>query len=69
MNNLKDIQLKSKQLKSDAEEILLKGKVVEILKPFGEVVLRGSFALDLMVVEDIDLSVINPDVGYKRSDL
>lgn len=64
MNKILD---KAEELRKKAKEILEKGKVVEMLQPFGKVILRGSYALDLMVVEDIDISVINPTADYKES--
>jgi hypothetical protein len=59
--------VRSKKLKVEAEGIIKKGKLIENLRPFGEVVLKGSFALDLMIVEDIDISVINPKANCKKS--
>lgn len=58
---------KAQGLKNQAEELLAKGKIIENLTPFGEVKFTGSYALDLMTVEDIDMVVINPNSEYKET--
>lgn len=57
----------SKQVKTEATEILKQGRIFEILQKFGEVVTKGSYAADLMLSRDIDINVIGPDAGREQA--
>lgn len=45
------------QLKKEADELLAKRGIHDILSKYGEVTYVGSYALDLMVWKDIDLEI------------
>ena len=49
----------SKDIKKEADVFMKKFKLIEFLSDFGEVHIRGSYELDLMVDGDIDIYVVN----------
>ena len=51
----------SKQIKSDAEQLLKTTNLVNILSKYGEVIIGGSYKYDLMWGPDIDIDVICKD--------
>lgn len=48
---------RSKIIKREADALLEKGKVFQILTQYGKVVLTGSYFLDTMIYPDIDLHI------------
>ena len=46
------------QLKFEAEKLLEKTKILNIIKKFGDIKLTGSFSYDLMTWRDIDICLI-----------
>lgn len=57
----------SKQVKREADEILAQGKVLEVLQKYGEVLIKGSYAIDLMLSPDIDINIIGPEAGREQA--
>lgn len=63
-----DLIEKSKKIREDAQKLLVKNKIIEILSKYGRVELTGSYAYDLMLNnEDIDIYVISKDVSRKKA--
>ncbi|AZL15938.1 hypothetical protein [Rickettsiales endosymbiont of Stachyamoeba lipophora] len=48
------------QIKNQANEFLAQTRLIELLSQYGQVIINGSYALDLMVWNDIDLNLILP---------
>src|SRR3989339_1426347 len=48
----------SKQVKREADLLLKKTKLLNLLSEYGEVIIRGSYELDLMVDGDIDIYIL-----------
>lgn len=63
-----DLTKQSKQWHSEADDLLGKSKLIEILEEFGEVHLSGSYKYDLMLGPDIDLLIVcqNPETAAKN---
>ncbi|MFZ4648432.1 MAG: hypothetical protein ACOYMB_02210 [Patescibacteria group bacterium] len=57
----------SNTLHQEADVLLKKTDLVKKLLKYGEVVVSGSYAMDLMMDGDIDLFIINKDLNKKRS--
>ncbi len=55
-NNLVEI---SKTVKKEADLLLEKSALLDFLANYGEVFIRGSYELDLMIDGDIDIYVVN----------
>jgi hypothetical protein len=55
----------SQAIKNEADELLRKYKVVEIIEKFGQVKFTGSYALNLMYKKDIDISLINDNLSVQ----
>lgn len=66
----------SANIKKEAENLLYKRGLVPLVKEYGEVILTGSYTIDLMLKKDLDISVVNPeltlkeffDLGYKLTE-
>jgi len=54
-----NILKKSAELKIEAEALLKKLRLLEFLKRYGQVFVRGSYELDLMAEGDVDIYVVN----------
>jgi hypothetical protein len=54
-----ELNLLSKKIKKEADLLLNKSGLVNFLSKYGEVHIRGSYELDLMLDGDIDIYVIN----------
>jgi len=52
-------KMNSKTLKNEADLLLKKTDLLETLSKYGEVFIRGSYELDLMVDGDVDIYVVN----------
>jgi hypothetical protein len=59
-NKLKNL---SQQTKKDADLLLKRTELLAFLKNYGEVYIRGSYELDLMMAGDIDIYVINKKIN------
>jgi hypothetical protein len=53
----------AEQLRKQANLILSKSRLLELLAEYGKVKLTGSYMLNLMTTADIDVHVINPTIG------
>jgi hypothetical protein len=62
-----DLIQKSKDLKKDADLVISKLKIKEILKKLGKVTFVGSYALDLLFRPDIDIYVQSRDCSRKKA--
>ena len=58
-----DLLEQSTTVKVEAEKILFQKGLYSLLVKFGEVHCSGSYYLDLMLKQDIDLSLVNPDLS------
>lgn len=52
------IQKLSKQVKKEADLLLKRTKLLSLLRKYGEIFIRGSYELDLMIDGDIDIYII-----------
>jgi len=52
----------SEVLKKEADLLLQKSNLLELLRDYGEVRFTGAYRLDLMFEGDIDIHVINPQI-------
>ena len=59
--DIKEIRAFSKRTKEDAEKILDENLIVDTLSDLGEVIIWGSYDLDLMWAPDIDIMVITKE--------
>ncbi|PIR95435.1 hypothetical protein COT93_02325 [Candidatus Falkowbacteria bacterium CG10_big_fil_rev_8_21_14_0_10_37_18] len=57
----------SNSLQADADALLKKTGLVNNLSEYGEVLIGGSYDLDLMIDGDIDLFVINKKINKQKS--
>lgn len=55
----------SKIVKKDADLLLKKSDMLKVLSNYGEVFVRGSYELDLMVDGDIDIYIVNTKLDKK----
>jgi hypothetical protein len=55
----------SQAIKKEADELLRKHSIVEIIKNFGQVKFTGSYELNLMYKKDIDISLINDNLSVQ----
>lgn len=55
----------STAIKKEADELLHKYQVVEILSKFGRVKFTGSYELNLMYKKDIDITLINDNLSVE----
>ena len=55
----------SQAIKNEADELLRKYSVVEIIQNFGQVKFTGSYELNLMYKKDIDISLINDNLSVQ----
>ncbi|NTU98547.1 hypothetical protein HGA64_00880 [Candidatus Falkowbacteria bacterium] len=62
-----ELQILSKQVKKEADLLLKKTKLIELLNKYGYVHKRGSYELDLMVDGDIDVYVIDKQFSKERA--
>lgn len=62
-----DLLKLSKKLHTDANSLLKKTDLIQKLSKYGEVLISGSYDLDLMVDGDIDLFVINKKNNKQKS--
>lgn len=60
-----DLEKISKEIKKEAELFLKDFCLIDMLSKYGEVVVRGSYELDLMMDGDIDIYVINKKLDKK----
>lgn len=58
-----DVLSFSKKTKQEADELLLVGKVKDVLSKYGEVEINGSYKYDLMYGPDIDVVVLTDNPG------
>ena len=56
----------SQTIKNEADELLNKYQVVEILSKYGQVNFTGSYKLDLMYKKDVDISLINNNLSVEN---
>ncbi len=56
----------SKKVKEQADRLLSQSRILEILKPYGELKIGGSYALDCMLRPDIDIFVIVKEHDYGK---
>lgn len=56
----------SQQVKKDADSLILKSKLIEILKKHGKVEFTGSYAADLMIEGDIDIHIFVDKLDKKN---
>ncbi len=66
MSDSSQLLLKSKEFKSQADEILKKTKIVELFSTYGEVKMVGSYPLDVMLREDLDIYVLVKEHSYAK---
>lgn len=57
----------SNSLHGDAEALLKKTELIKKLSKHGEVLISGSYDLNLMIDGDIDLFVINKNINQQKS--
>lgn len=57
------ILINSQLIKKEAEELLAKYNIIEILDKYGTVKFTGSYELGLMYKKDIDISLINDNLS------
>lgn len=62
-----DLLKLSKKLHTDANSLLKKTDLIQKLSKYGEVLISGSYDLDLMVDGDIDLFVVNKKFNKQKS--
>jgi hypothetical protein len=63
MKSLNDLNLTTKKIKKEADLLLKKSKLIECLSKFGDVSIRGSYELDLMLDGDIDIYVVSKKIN------
>lgn len=56
----------SKKVKEQADRLLSQSRILEMLRPYGEVKIGGSYALDCMLRPDIDIFVIAREHDYAK---
>lgn len=61
------IQILSRLIKKEANLLLKKTSLINLLKQYGDVFIRGSYELDLMIDSDIDIYVINKNLNKDLS--
>jgi len=61
--------IKSKQLRESADALLRSTNILNLLSKYGEVIIKGSYAADLMIEGDIDIHVIGKDDFDKNKTL
>jgi len=54
-----DLKLLSQQVKKEADLLLKQANLIDFLKNYGDVYIRGSYELNLMVAGDIDIYVVS----------
>ncbi len=54
-----DLLKYSKDIKSEADNLLMNTGLLAFLNNFGNVILTGSYSLDLMMKKDLDISLVN----------
>lgn len=52
-------------IKKEADLLLRRSDLLEVLSKYGEIYIRGSYELDLMVDSDIDIYVVNNKLDKK----
>jgi hypothetical protein len=63
MKNYNELSLITKKFKKEADLILKKSDLIKSLSNYGDVYIRGSYELDLMLDGDIDIYVINKKIN------
>ena len=58
MTSHQKLQQEASRLYNDASAFLKQKQIMKYLSPFADVILTGSYALDLMVWKDIDITLI-----------
>lgn len=74
---MKPVLEQSREIKNQADTIIHDQGLDALLSEYGEVAYTGSYALDLMMKKDIDVSLINPaltlrqffELGYRVAEL
>lgn len=56
----------SRRVKERADRLLSQSRILEILKPYGEPKIGGSYALDCMLRPDIDIFVTTKEHDYTK---
>lgn len=59
---MKTLSEQSRNIKEEADSILLGTGLQQVLERYGTVKYVGSYELDLMMKKDIDISLINPEL-------
>jgi hypothetical protein len=62
-----ELQNLSQQVKKEADLLLKKTGLIELLEKYGDVHKRGSYELDLMIDGDIDIYVIDEQFSKERA--
>src|SRR3989344_392307 len=60
---MKNLNNKSQELRNKADDILARSNLIDILNKYGKVEIVGSYKYGLMTKNDIDIYVINQNVG------
>jgi hypothetical protein len=63
MSNNKELDLLTKKMKQEADLLLKKSNLIDFLSKYGEVSIRGSYELGLMLDGDIDIYVIKNKIN------
>jgi hypothetical protein len=56
----------SLHVKQNADALLQESELISHLQNYGEVLIAGSYSINLMINRDIDLYVIHPEVSQER---
>lgn len=65
MQDANELNLVTKKIKEEADLLLEESKLIKSLSRYGDVSIRGSYELDLMLDGDIDVYVVNKDLDKK----
>lgn len=60
-----DLMKNSKKVKKEADLLIKKSDLLNVLSKYGKVFIRGSYELDLMVDGDIDIYIVNDKLDKK----
>jgi hypothetical protein len=61
-----DLLHKSKRIKSQADKLLQESKILDILAGYGDVLIEGSYALDVMLRPDLDIFVVSQTHDWNK---
>ena len=64
--NTEEILEYSKIIKVEADDLLVNLDLLKILQNFGEVIITGSYSLDLMIKRDLDISLVNENMSIGK---